>query len=206
VNPGKWKNWGVEAIKYLGALIIPIVVTAIIKGESLAGVAQLGRLLPLLQTGVPLWILLVLLVVLVWMIPVVIGAKRKVDGPKLYVSWERMSCVWALGKYGETPIMQISGQAVITSSGTEETILLLDGFVKGTSPIMNLIDTISVPPGKPIACRVVTMVKPVIKKANEDLDVQLIFLDHKGREYKANKVVFKSANPQEFSQKLAEDN
>lgn len=194
VDLEKAKKLGLGAAKYLGTTVGGIVIAALIKGESLAGLANVKPLLHFLTTGVPLSLFLALLITCVWMIPSVIKEKRP-RRPKLHVSWERITCLWALGKFGETPMMQIQGEAVICSSGTDEKIIIREAFVKGTKPLMNLVDAIPVAPGDAHACRIITMVAPVIRKPTEALEAELILRDHKGREYKADKMIFKSANP-----------
>lgn len=166
---------------FVGTIIVTVIVTALIKGESLAGLIRLKTLLPFLKTSVPLWLLLVVLVACVWMLPSVLREKRP-KKPKLHVSWERISCLWALGKFGKVEMMQIQGDAIVSSSGTDEGIILREAFVKGTKPLMNLVDSIQIMPGEPLPCRIVTMVAPVIRKPDEGLEANLILRDHKGRE------------------------
>ena len=195
MNKDNLKKVGLEFVKYVGTVVVPIIVAALLKGESLTGLAKIKPFLHFLTTGIPLWLFLSLLILCVWMIPSVVRARRP-SQPKLHVSWERIACIWALGKFGDTPMMQIQGQAVISSSNTDDRIILREGYVKGTKPLMNLADAIQVVSGQPLPCRIITFVAPVIRKPNEDLEAELILVDHKGRKYKTEKTTFKSGNPQ----------
>lgn len=194
MNWEKIKRVGIAAGKYVGAVIIPIVVAAWLKGESLSGLAKIKSLGRFVTTGVPLWLILLLLVLCVWMLPSVLREKRP-KKPELHVSWERISCRWALGRFGTDPMMQIQGHAIISSSNTNERIILREGYVKDTKPLMNLADAIQIMPGEPLPCQIITFVAPVIRKPNEDLEAELILVDHQGRKFKAEKTVFKSGNP-----------
>jgi hypothetical protein len=193
VNSEKIKKLGLGFLKYVGTLVTGLVLTALIKGESLAGLTRLRTLLPFLKTSVPLWAFLLLLLFCVYMARPFINSLRK--RPVLHVSWERLVCLWALGRFGDKPMMQIQGHAIITSSGTDETIIIREAYVKGTEPLQSIIDDVVIPPGEPQTCRIATFVHPVIRKPDEGLETSLILRDHKGREYRTPKVLFKSGNP-----------
>ena len=198
MNKEQFKKIGLGVGKYVGATAGGIILTALIKGEPLTGLAKLGGLAHLLNTGVPLWLLLILLLLCVWMAPTVYQALRK-PRPKLYMSWNRVSSLWALGKYGETPTMQIHGDGLMTLTGTDEKVILEEAFIKGTKPIKNLVDPIPLIPDKPFPCRVITLLAPVTVKPDEDLVARLIFRDHKGRKYELSEWTFRSGNPPEIS-------
>ena len=67
--------------------------------------------------------------------------------------------------------------------------------MKGTKPLQNIVGDVIIPPGEPQTCRIVTFVHPVIREPDEGLETSLILRDHKGREYKTPKMLFKSGNP-----------
>ena len=189
----KIKKWGLGFLKYVGTLLVGIIIPALIKGESLTGLARLKTLIPFLKTSVPLWLFLLLLMLCIYLATPFLKSLGK--RPMLHVSWERITCVWALGRFGDTPMMQIQGEAMVSSSGMTERIVIREAYVKGTKPLMNLVDAIQIAPGDPDHCRIITMVAPVIRKPFEALEAELILRDHKGREYKAQKAIFRSANP-----------
>ena len=196
MNWEKIRQVALAVTRFVAALVIPIVAAALLKGEPLKGLAKLESLLRLLKTGVPLWVVLLLIIACVWMLPSAIRNALPKQ-PKLHVSWERISCVWALGRFGTQPMMQIQGDAIVTSSNTQERVILREGYIVGTKPLMSLGEQLHLMPDEPLACRLLLFVSPVLRKSNEDLVAELILIDHKNRKHKIGQTTFRSGNPKE---------
>lgn len=194
----KLKRTGVSIAKWAGSIIGPVILTALIKGEPLAGLTTIPKLARFLRTSVPLWLLLVAVLVIAWILPGFIQSKAKPGGPKLHVSWDRQQCFWHKGAVGLVPAMQIVGWAVVSSSDTDERIILREAYVKGTRPVISALDIV-VEPGKAVKTQISTFVQPVILDENAPLRTRVIIRDHQNREYVTPENIFRATpTPQRF--------
>jgi hypothetical protein len=190
VDSGRVRNLAIEVLKYVATTAGGIIITAVIKGEPLAGLIRLRTLSHFLTTSTPLWIFLIALVVCVGLTTALVRAKVT-PGPKLHVSWDRGQCLWHKGSVAGKPAMQIMGSALISSADTTETLIIREAYIKGTEPLMNLLGDLVIEPGQVYSSRICTFVGPVIIGDVEPLNARLILVDHKNRKFVTARTTFR---------------
>src|SRR5713226_8271417 len=86
--------------------------------------------------------------------------KRK---PRLYVNFHPTTSLWCLGRAGDEKFMQVMFSADFTHDDLDQTIILIDAFLKGTKPIVHFHDPIDIDPEELVTPHPISlMVKPVV--------------------------------------------
>jgi hypothetical protein len=118
--------------------------------------------------------------------------KRK---PRLYVNFHPTPSLWCLGRAGHEPFMQVMFMADFTHDDPDQTLLLIDAFLKRTEPIVHFHEPIDIDPEElvtPEYC-VSLMVKPVIGEEGKNWRGRIYFTDQLHRTYRTKNVEFKWA-------------
>jgi hypothetical protein len=112
--------------------------------------------------------------------------KRK---PKLFVRFHPQTTLWCLASSGEQKGMQLIFMADFTQDGDDESLLLIDGYVKGTKPwVKNPSDPITIKPGELVRSQYINgiFVSPVVGEPGKNWTGRIIFLDQFHTKYKTD--------------------
>ncbi|SRR5712692_2069232 len=112
--------------------------------------------------------------------------KRK---PRLFVNFHPMSAFWCLAFSGDTQAMQVMFSGDFSQDDPEQTILLIDAYVKGAKPWIPFDEPIEIPPEELVTsnCPVHFMVTPIIAPVGKNWTGRIIFIDQWHRPYKTKK-------------------
>lgn len=118
--------------------------------------------------------------------------KRK---PKLHIHVHPLPTLWcyAWGGYGESakPMMQASFTADITNDSPDESVLILDGYVKGTKPKIPFRERIEVPPTTTVTDEnICVFCAPVVGEGGKDFTGKVILIDQLKREHPTDEITF----------------
>lgn len=181
------KHEAVASLKYLGTTLGVLVVTAIVKGEPLTGLARFSGIVRLLQTSVPLWVLLILLLLAVPGWVCVIGHRTQRE---LHVVWEPENCGWGRGAIGAEPAMQIVAQGVFTATGPNA-LQITRAYFKGTRCRMGPVGSLIVPAHHTVHGDLMFFVQPVVGTQGSVFRGRLILVDQYNRHHKTEAIDFR---------------
>lgn len=118
--------------------------------------------------------------------------KRK---PRLYVNFHPATSLWCLVRAGDERIMQVTFMADFTHDDPDQTVILIEAFLKGTKPKFHFDEPIDIDPEELVTPEysVSLMVTPVIGEEGRNWTGCVIFIDQLHRTYKTKKVEFKWA-------------
>jgi len=123
--------------------------------------------------------------------------KRK---PKLYVHIIPMGSIWNYAWNGNIPppIMQVRFDAHLTNDSEREAILILDGYVEGTTSTLPFGSHIEVPPHTTVFRQlVVVFCMPVVGEGGRDFTGRIVFVDQLKRKHRSDVTTFKWAGTTE---------
>ena len=128
--------------------------------------------------------------------------KRK---PRLYVNFHPMMGLWCLAFSGEARAMQVCFMADFSHDDPDQTLLLIDAYIKGTKPWIRFDEPIKIPPGQLVRSNYVEdiMVTPIIAPVGKNWTGRIIFIDQYHRRYKTKKFEFKWTGPMELPAQYA---
>jgi hypothetical protein len=123
--------------------------------------------------------------------------KRK---PRLFVNFHPLMELWCLAFAGDKKIMQVCFMADFSHDDPDQTILLIDAYLKGTKPWMRFDEPIRIPPGQLVRSKHVEdfFVTPIIGTPGKNWTGRIIFKDHLHRPYKSEKFEFVWTGPTEL--------
>jgi hypothetical protein len=123
--------------------------------------------------------------------------KRK---PRLFVNFHPMSAFWCLAFSGKQRAMQVSFMADFSHDDPEQTILLIDAYLKGAKPWLRFDEPIDVAPEELVTPKyqVHFMVTPIIAPVGKNWTGRIIFIDQWHRRYKTKKFEFVWMGPTEL--------
>ena len=111
--------------------------------------------------------------------------------PKLHVNFHSPVCVWCLAHEGDTKLMQIYFVGDFNHDDPEQTLFLMNAYVKGTKARFPLGDQIEIGPEEIVSPTNVTfMVTPVVGEEGKNWKGKLIFIDQFHREHKTQECEF----------------
>ena len=118
--------------------------------------------------------------------------KRK---PRLYVNFHPTTSLWCLARTGDERIMQMMFMADFTHDDPDQTVILIEAYLRGTKPKFHFDETIDIDPEELVTPKynVHFMVTPVIGEEGKNWTGRVIFIDQLHRTYKTKKVEFKWA-------------
>jgi hypothetical protein len=116
--------------------------------------------------------------------------KRK---PRLFVNFHPGTPIWCLAHAGTERLMQMMFMADFTQDDPEQTIILIEGYLKRTKPKFHFQEPIDLAPKRLVTPRynVNFMVTPVIGDEGKNWTGRIYFLDQFHRTYKTRKVEFR---------------
>lgn len=125
--------------------------------------------------------------------------KRK---PRLHVYVRPQLSAWSYAWEGhgenQKPMMQARFTADITNDSDDETVVILDGYIKGTKPQIPFTARIKVPPTTTVTDEnIAVFVRPVIGEGGKDFTGKVILLDQFKRKHPTDKITFKWVGPTE---------
>ena len=120
--------WG--TLTFVGTTVGGLLLTALFKEEPLPGLLKPKALAAFLGTGVPLWIVLVLLLMLAAIVPR--WARSLSKKPKLHVAISPDSCRWEIRQKIDYEVMQVMAGAVFKVTNTKDVVVLVDAYLEKT--------------------------------------------------------------------------
>jgi hypothetical protein len=186
MNKETFKRSALGVSKYVGTTAGGLVITALLKGEPLPGLLKLKGLKAVLATGIPLWVTLLMSLAVVALAQSWLRTLRK----KLYISVSPDSARWSSFEFPEYDAMEIKAAVRFKTSNTTDTVILIEGYLKGTQTHYHFEEPINVPPGSVIDAYIKIWETPVLAKQGNTLDAVLCFRDIEGYEYKTGKLYF----------------
>jgi hypothetical protein len=118
--------------------------------------------------------------------------KRK---PRLFVNFHPGTTIWCLAHAGTEPLMQMMFMADFTHDDPDQTVILVEVYLKGTKPKFHFQDPVDIDPEELVTpnFNVHFMVTPVIGEEGKSWTGRIYFIDQLHRTYKTKKVEFKWA-------------
>lgn len=114
--------------------------------------------------------------------------KRK---PKLHIYVRPLTTFWCYAGDG-SPMMQVVFTADITNDSHDESVIVLDGYFKGTKPQIPFRARIEIPPTTTVASEhIAVFVRPVIGEGGKDFSGRIILVDQLKRKHPTDKITFK---------------
>jgi hypothetical protein len=108
--------------------------------------------------------------------------KLKAKEPKLHGVWNQSQAFWHMGRQGETPAMQIGGWIDLTSSNTNEVIVLLAAYIGGHRS--QIFFGVEVKPNVVNRCQVMLfMVPPLETDETKPYDATIVVEDQYNRKF-----------------------
>ncbi len=128
--------------------------------------------------------------------------KRK---PRLYVNFHPMMGHWGLAFSGEARAMQVCFMADFSHDDPDQTLLLIDAYIKGTKPWIKFEEPIKISPGRLVRSNYVEdiMVTPIIAPLGKNWTGRIIFIDQYHRRYRTKKFEFNWTGPTELPTQYA---
>lgn len=115
--------------------------------------------------------------------------------PKLFVHFNPPSLLWCIANSGPLEWMQLTLSANFNHDDPDQTLVIVDAYLKGATPQLEMQDKFDVPPETIVDQRVVMFVAPVIREKGKDWTGRIVFVDQFRRTYKSAKVTFRWAGP-----------
>jgi hypothetical protein len=118
--------------------------------------------------------------------------KRK---PRLFVNVHPDTSLWCIARAGDERIMQMMFMADFTHDDPDQTIILIEAFLKGTKPKFHFDEPIDIDPEELVTPKynVHFMVIPFIGEEGKNWTGQIYFIDQLHRTYRTKNVEFKWA-------------
>ena len=110
----KWRKQLEQICIGIFTAIAVVVLGALIKGDELKGLGKLAAFLRILNSGVPLWLFIIVLIAAI--LGVIQWVRQSTKKKSLYVVWDPMQCLWGTGAIGNTPAMQLIMKGFFTNS------------------------------------------------------------------------------------------
>jgi len=164
-------------------LIVGLVLTALFKGEELAGLSKAAAFLHLLGVGVPLWLFLTVLVVAAlasahWIRTALLRKET------LQVAWQPEQCMWGPGSAGTTPLMQVIASGYFTNVTEKHRMIITSVYLKGTKPVVGMYEPVEIEAATCSQRRIDAYVEPIVGKTGKTYRGKLILIDHFGVKHK----------------------
>lgn len=178
---------GKDVLKQIGiGVVLPILVlilTALIKGEELAGLSKAAALFHLLRVGVPLWLFLILLVVAAlasahWVRALLLRKET------LQVAWQPERCIWGTGSAGTTPLMQVIASGYFSNVTPAHRLIITSVYLEGTKPLVGMYEPVEIEAATCSEKRINAYVEPIIGKKGKAYKGKLILVDQFGIKHK----------------------
>lgn len=115
--------------------------------------------------------------------------------PRLLVNFHPGTPMWCLAHAGTEPLMQMMFMADFTHDDPDQTIILIEAYLKGAKPKFHFQELIAIDAEELVTPRynVHFMVTPVIGDEGKDWTGRVYFIDQFHRAYKTRKVEFRWA-------------
>jgi hypothetical protein len=159
-----------------------VVLGALIKGDELKGLGKLAAILRILNSGIPLWLFLIVLV------GAILAAVRWLKSRHreiVHVQWKEDRCLWTVAYAGTTRWMQVMLSGFITNSHPELALIITSVYLEGAKSAMSLLETIELPPAHVCDEHVNVMVEPVLVPEGSPFRGHVILVDQFQRKHKA---------------------
>lgn len=176
---------------------IYIVANTIRTGEAFSSRNSFGHWTKLLSIRIPLWFV-VIIALAIQGVPWAVKLLRRRKYPHLHVVWEPNLCFWGKGTYGTTAMMQVitAGYFSVEGGGQKEGLVLVKAFLRGTHPVMSLLEPVIVGHGAASRHnRLDFFVAPVVAKEGEQFRGTVVFVDQFNREHDAGKILLLPTMP-----------
>ena len=88
-------------------------------------------------------------------------------------------------------MIQVRFDADITNDSPDESVFILDGYVKGTKPQTPFLQRIKVPPRSTVMDQIIgVFVRPVVGEGGKDFTGKVILIDQLKRKHPTDKITF----------------
>src|ERR1051326_1405728 len=151
-----WKDGIRTVLLGVASAVLVLIATALVKGEELKGLSNAAALGRVLNSAIPLWLFLVVLMV------AILGSVRwykSRNKPLVYVEWKNDISLWCVATAGNEKWMQIILHGFFTNCDRKDAIIITSVYLEGTKPAMSLYETIPLPPEHVCDEHVTAMVK-----------------------------------------------
>jgi hypothetical protein len=119
-------------------------------------------------------------------------ARRK---PHISIHPDPLLTNWTIANHGGTELMQLMIFGGFTHDDRDTTLIITDAYVAGTQSKVKTIDWLTLPPGKLLDSRIVTIVGPVVAEKGKPFETRVILVDQFRRKYKSQKLTLHWAGP-----------
>jgi Na+-transporting methylmalonyl-CoA/oxaloacetate decarboxylase gamma subunit len=177
----KLKEW-IEKIA-LGVIpaVILLIVTALVKGDELKGLSKAKAFVRVLTVGVPLWLFLILLIVVMFAIARWVRSRQK---QLIHVEWKNEISLWCVAKAGEESWMQAALHGFFTNSDPQVALIITSIYLEKTKPAMSLYEPLTLPAHNVRSQDVSIMVKPLLLEEGKTFRGNVILVDQFQRKHK----------------------
>jgi hypothetical protein len=111
--------------------------------------------------------------------------------PRLHVHLSPASLMWGVAQSGSLEMMQLSFSASFNHDDRNQTLVIVDAYLKGTIPQLEMRHKFEVPPETMVDQRLVVSVTPVVGEKGKDWTGRVVLLDQFRRKYKLMKATFR---------------
>jgi len=178
------KEWK-ERLEKIGigifTALIVLVIGALLKGDELKGLGKAAALGRVLNSAIPLWLFLIVLVVAI--LASVRWYKSR-NRPLVYVEWKNDISLWCVATAGNEKWMQVMLHGFFTNCDRKDAIIITSVYLEGTKPAMSLHETITLPPEHVCNEDVTAMVKPVVLEEGKTFRGKVILVDQFQRKHR----------------------
>jgi hypothetical protein len=162
--------------------IAVVVLGALIKGDELKGLSKLAAILRILNSGIPLWLFLIVLVA------ATLGGVRWFKSGRreiIHIQWKEEHCLWTVAHNGPTRWMQVMLSGFVTNSHPDLELIITSIYLEGTKPALSLYETIQLPAAHVCDEHLTLMVEPVLMPEGAPFRGNVILVDQFQRKHKA---------------------